>query len=166
MGAEHPGLLPPPQQRLSDAQRLARRFGRRFCFAAGGTGRDTDDHQQHLKHPSCEETPTGCPPPLPHQGVVLLDLPADEVMAGEGRVLKKDAQEEENGEGDTEDDPPKPPRGLNGSSSTLLLSGDNRTSSEGRCTQRRGRREFHFSRGGGGGGTYLREVNKIQNKIK
>lgn len=26
----------------------------------------------------------------PHQGVVLSDLPADEVMAGEGRVLKKD----------------------------------------------------------------------------
>lgn len=31
---------------------------------------------------------------LPHQGVVLLDLPADEVMAREDRVLKKDRKEE------------------------------------------------------------------------
>ncbi len=33
--------------------------------------------------------------PLPHQGVILLDLPADEVMAGEECVLKKERKGKE-----------------------------------------------------------------------
>lgn len=36
---------------------------------------------------------------LPHQGVVLLDLPADEVMAGEDRVLKKERKRKEGNNG-------------------------------------------------------------------
>lgn len=52
-----------------------------------------------MSHPIADRTSTVklipttfCPlpfHPLPYQGVVLLDLPADEVMAGENRVLNK-----------------------------------------------------------------------------
>lgn len=101
------GLSFTSQQRLSDAQRLAWGFGRRLHLAAC--------RAEYVKHKmslfQSRSYPALCAKfskvwrphiyslflpssfPLPHQGVVLFDLPADEVMAGEGRVLKKESKE-------------------------------------------------------------------------
>lgn len=101
------GLCFASQQGLPDAQRLAGRSGRRLRLVPRRAASDTNvcgewalltGVRSYLPTRSCK--PVRTPPPtfphspgsshLPHQGVVLLDFAADEVMAGEGRVLKKE----------------------------------------------------------------------------